>query len=91
MKKMICGFIVTILFTLLFSITGKSLITMYFILLAEAYFIIKEFKDKKHENIEKENNYIKKQYTVKIKPQPVLKSNTKCKNKVKIKTLEHKR
>lgn len=45
MKNMYISFLVTLLITLLFSLTGNSLIIMYIILLVELYFMIREYKN----------------------------------------------
>lgn len=92
MKNMIIALIATLGLTLLFSLTGKSLIIMYIILLTETYFTFTEYKNvKKQKQIPEQNNYIKKQYSVKIKPPKIVNSKVNSKQKVKVKTLNHKR
>ena len=92
MKKMILAIITTSLITLLFSLTGKSLIIMYILLFVETYFTIIEYKNtKKEEQIPKQPNYIKKQYSVEIRSPQIINSKTNSKQKVKVKTLNHKR
>lgn len=107
MKKVIEAFITTLLVTLLFSITGNSLIIMYIILLTELYLIISDYKNqikKKKMKLRKKPEIIEQNKVQNIekyeqnytKSKNITKKNQKisyaeCKEKVKIKTYKHKR
>lgn len=92
MRNMLLAFLYTIVITLLFSLTGKSLIIMYLILLMEIYFIIKTYKENKKEKKQQLEEPLKPVETKSYNNQKIIKpSYTKCKEKVKIKKLEHKR
>lgn len=92
MRNMLLAFLYTIVITFIFSLTGQSLIIMYLILLTQSYFIIKTYKENKKEKKQQVEEPLKPVETKSYNNQKIIKpSYTKCKEKVKIKKLEHKR
>lgn len=106
MKRVFKAFIATLLVTLLFSITGNSLIIMYLILLAELCLIINDYKNQRKNKkfkLIKESEIVEQNKVQNIEnEQNYTKSKNitmrnqgpsyvECKEKVKIKIYKHKR